>query len=138
MNVSAPLTTPRSPIRDVIPGGAIRSLMVVDDDPSLLDLWSKCFEHAGYKVATFNSFQDARRYLAAHRPDAILTDIRLGAYNGLQLVLVAKSMYPTITAAVVTGYDDPVLRKDAVRYGAAFLTKPVSAHAILDFLRSRT
>lgn len=111
--------------------------MVVDNDSRLLDLWRTCLADAGYEVAAFDTFPEAKRYLAAHRPDALLTDIRLGAYNGLQLVLLAKAMYPSIVAAVITGYDDPVLRSDAVRYGAAFLTKPVSAQTILAYLRSR-
>lgn len=132
------LTTPvaRGVSQDVIPLVGSRSLMVVDNDARLLSSWRTCLVDAGYEVAVFDTFSDARRYLSAHRPDALLTDIRLGAFNGLQLVVVAKSMYPSILAAVITGYDDPVLRRDALRYGAEFLTKPVSPQTVLGYLRS--
>jgi two-component system, NtrC family, response regulator AlgB len=135
MNLTAPLTTNRA--QDLIPVVSNPSVLVVDSDSRLLKLWRHRLADAGYEVAAFETFSDARRYLSTHRPDALFTDIRLGAFNGLQLIVVAKSMYPGIVTAVITGYDDPVLRRDAARFGAEFLTKPVSPRTVLTYLRSR-
>jgi YesN/AraC family two-component response regulator len=62
----------------------------------------------------------------------LVTGVRLGAYNGLQLVMLAKAERPDITAVVLSGFDDPVLRHDATSIGASFRVKPVPHEQLLD------
>ena len=61
-------------------------------------------------------------------PDLLITDIRLDAYNGLQLILNSPHQIPTI---VITGFADPVLEAEARRGGAAYLVKPVQPRDLL-------
>ena len=44
---------------------------------------------AGCSVTVLTDFREARRYIADAAPDAVLTDLRLGAHNGLHLVVAA-------------------------------------------------
>jgi FixJ family two-component response regulator len=50
-------------------------------------------------------------------PDLLIADVRLGEYNGLQLL--ASTTQPT-AAIIITGHPDPVIEADAHRMGADF------------------
>lgn len=65
------------------------SVLVVDDDVETLAIVEFWLKDTGYDVVTCSRFDAARNYLAAHSPDALVTDIRLGEFNGLQLALRA-------------------------------------------------
>jgi DNA-binding response OmpR family regulator len=108
-----------------------RSALVVDDSQAVLDLVSRILAAAGFDVAAHSRFEEARAYLRTAAPDIIVTDVRLGSFNGLQLVLQARERRPDICALVISGFNDPVLREEAARYGAPFLLKPFSADELL-------
>ena len=67
-------------------------------------------------------------------PDVLLVDVRLGAFNGLQLVAMAEQHIPTI---VMTGHDDPSLRATALRLGAEFFVKPIPSEVLLDAVQRK-
>jgi DNA-binding NtrC family response regulator len=104
----------------------------VEEDAELLGDWVALTVAAGYRVTGVASFAAGRRAMSDSTPDLLLTDIRLGAYNGLQLVLRARAANPRLRAIVVTGFPDPVVRREAETLGAMHLEKPVD----LDELRA--
>ena len=112
----------------------IGEVLLVEEDEQTLELLRIELTNAGLRVVAISNFLEARRYLAGHTPDALITDVRLGAYNGLQLVLQLKSEHPQCRVVVVSGYEDPVLRQEAVRFGAAYLVEPFSGPELLDEL----
>ena len=57
----------------------------------------------------------------------LITDIRLGPYNGLQLVVRARLANPSLPVLVVTAFHDPVLQAETERLSAIYLRKPVDA-----------
>ena len=61
----------------------------------------------------------------------MITDVRLGAFNGLQLAILARAVRPDTRVVVFSGFDDPVLKEEARRIGAAYLVKPVSGQDLL-------
>jgi YesN/AraC family two-component response regulator len=106
-------------------------VLVVDDNESLLAGLVSGLIAAGRHAQGCRGFEEARKYLDEHRPDVLITDVRLGAFNGLHLVLLFKARKPDGRAIVISGFDDPVLRGEAERSGALFLLKPVSVETIL-------
>src|SRR5688572_31392327 len=98
--------------------------VIVDDDASVLRLLRDLLTGAGFDVEAFTDFPTAKERLAAGGVDVLVTDVRLGAFNGLQLVVRAKTTSPDVVAIVLTGFDDHVLHQDAVGVGAHFLLKP--------------
>jgi DNA-binding NtrC family response regulator len=107
-------------------------VVIVDDNEPLLRAMEQCVAGAGHDVVAFGQFESAKTYLATTQFDVLVTDVRLGAYNGLQLAMFAKLEHPETTAIVLSGFDDPVLRKDAASIGARFCVKPVGTDALLD------
>lgn len=81
---------------------------------------------AGYSVSACASFPDARQVLAAGTsPDVVITDVRLGPYNGLHLVAIARVEHPR-TLAIVVGQTDPVLETEARGLAARYIVGPLS------------
>lgn len=109
-------------------------VMIVDDDETLLQSMHDWFVSSGNEVVVFNRFEPAKRYLAHEQVDILVTDVRLGAYNGLQLVMLGKLERPEMTAIVLSGFEDPVLRNDATNIGASFRIKPVPSEQLLNGL----
>ena len=116
-----------------VPRGG-RHVLLVDDDPALLRLVTHWLTEGGFTVTACDSFEDAKQKMTLSPPDVLLTDVRLGAFNGLQLVILAKEQRPDIRAVVMSAYDDPMLRKEAARCGAQYLLKPFSCDAVLGSL----
>jgi DNA-binding NtrC family response regulator len=111
---------------------AVDQILVVDDDRQVLRYLTEILQDAGYDTLTCSRFQDAKALLASTRPALLLTDIRLGAFNGLQLAFFARDHHPGLPVIVLTGYEDPTLRDEAARTGAAFLVKPITRVALLE------
>lgn len=109
-------------------------VLIVDDEAGTRHGLAEFLETAGYQTITADGFEVAQYLLRALRPDVLITDIRLGEYNGLQLLINA----PSVPAIVISGFDDPVLRLDAEQMGATYLTKPVRPAAVLEFLSGQT
>ena len=108
-----------------------KCVLLVDDDRALLRLVETWLTAGGYNVVACDSFRDAKHQLALSPPDLLLTDVRLGAFNGLQLVIFAKAQRPETIAIVITAFDDSTLRKEAEQAGALYVMKPFTSEGLL-------
>ena len=88
----------------------------------------------GYRAVAIGTFEEARKALSDRPPDALVTDVRLGDYNGIQLVHIAKQRNPATIVVAVSGIDDPVLRVEAAKAGAAYLLKPDELSRLRQYL----
>jgi FixJ family two-component response regulator len=114
-----------------------RVVMLVEDDAALLSGLSEVLRHSGLDVVGFQSFEAARGYLQRNRPGALVTDVRLGAFNGLHLVILAKQLSPDLTVFVYSGYSDASLQAEVARCGAFFAKKDDIFEVLIPALQSR-
>jgi DNA-binding response OmpR family regulator len=112
---------------------AARVLIVEDNDATLTGL-SELLKRAGYSTYATRSFEEGARVMREDAPDLLIADIRLGPFNGLQLLVTSPTRVPTI---IMTGYPDPVLEADAVHLGAQFILKPVAPAVLLAMIESQ-
>ena len=110
-------------------------VLIVDDDAGTREGLAELLENAGYETIAADGFESARRVLRTDLPDLLITDIRLGEYNGLQLIITAQAALPAI---VISGFTDRVLRSKAEELGATYLSKPLTASAILEVVSDKT
>ena len=103
-------------------------VLVVDDDEVYLAGMKELLEDAGHEVFLASTFEFGKQQLRDHTPDLLIVDVRLGAFNGLQLISTGQLRIPAI---VVTGFDDTVLRADASVFGASYIVKPISPTALM-------
>src|SRR4051812_16310092 len=102
-------------------------VLLVDDDAAYLSACAFILRADGHDVVTCSDFDEGRRRLAQDDFDALITDVRLDAYNGLHLIaLAARSM---ITIAL-SAFHDAVIRRDAEQAGARFVVKPADCASI--------
>lgn len=114
-----------------------RQILVVDDDASLLDaLFRALSDHSEYGVVASSTFEQARNRLREQHFDVLITDVRLGAFNGLQLAVLAKDIDTNTQLIVISGFDDPVLRAEAEHLGGQYLVKPVAVATLLEIVRA--
>jgi DNA-binding response OmpR family regulator len=111
--------------------GGNRRALVVDDDAQVLSLLKRWLEDAGYDVNTTVSFADAKLLIESDKPDVLVVDVRLEAFNGIQLAVRARAERFDTRIAIVSGFDDPVLRREAMACAAAFLLKPLNRAELL-------
>ena len=109
-------------------------ILVVDDDDGMRRFLFTILTRAGYDVVTAENVQGGSRTLEEAPPDLLITDVRLGDFNGLQLLAMRPLSVPTI---VVTGFPDPVLEAEARKFGAEFLLKPMEPAGLLTLVKER-
>ncbi len=109
-------------------------VLIVDDDEAYLEGMKELLEEAGYDVSLASSYDAGKHELREHAPDLLIIDVRLGAFNGLQLISTGQTHIPAI---VVTGFDDTVLRADAGGFGASYVVKPIRPAALLALIEER-
>lgn len=102
-------------------------VVIVDDDDLALGTLQRLVSRWGYDVVPFQRFEEARTFLETRTPDALVVDVRLGLYNGLQLAHLARQLSPQMVLIAISGYEDTVLMAEAQRAGATFLMKPIEA-----------
>lgn len=93
------------------------AVLVVDDDPGVLDAMRELLEICGATVTPAGSAHDAIAYLVADRPDVLITDLRMPGLDGYWLVRRLRALYPDVPALAVTGYGHRWNRADAIQAG---------------------
>jgi DNA-binding response OmpR family regulator len=111
-----------------------RRIVIVDDDAAVLAMLTSALKSWRFEAVPFARFEDARAFLERRSLDVLIVDVRLGKYNGLQLVHLARQKDPQPLVIAVSGYDDPVLRAAAEDAGATFLMKPLALPQLRDHL----
>ena len=102
------------------------SILLVDDDRHLADSMAQWLSEMSYQVSTADSLDSARNQLSSDSFDLVLTDLRLGAEDGFDLISYTRKRYPDTSILVMTGYATPDTAVEAVRAGAFdLLTKPL-------------
>ena len=119
------------------PGDAPTALVVDLESRSLYEL-CKAFRDLGYRTFGATSFSDAKRFLIGEHPEVLVADVRLGEYNGIQLLLLAKELRPGIAAVITNASADPVLAAETRRMGGTFMVKPIDVGELLDTVRVRS
>ena len=121
-----------------------RSILIVEDDPSLRLLLIEGLQSFGYtNLKTFDNAHDAIAHLeAGDRPDLILTDMSMpGTLCGMDVLRAANQMNPPISAFLCSATWDESKLEEARRTGAArTFQKPFSlsdlGQAISDLFNS--
>ena len=106
-------------------------VLVVGIGATDVDSTARLLRGDGHTVVVANSFEKARALLASNQPDLLITDIQLGAYNGLQLVWQRHFEQPGRPSIVTSSYPDPVLEAEARRLGCPYLVRPFDDHELL-------
>jgi two-component system response regulator AtoC len=118
------------------PRGALRRVLVVDDEESLRHMLQVFLAREGYEVAAAASAQAALAELDQHAYDCLLCDVRMPRQSGLDLLdeLSRRGHGPTVI--MMSAYGSHELAIDAMKRGAYdYVSKPFQPDEMLLTLR---
>jgi DNA-binding response OmpR family regulator len=113
-----------------------RTALVVDSDFGSVHSLAQALRKEGLDVFEATSFQEGKFLWSTQTPDVLIVDIRLGQFNGLQLLMRARSDRPDIQAIITSPFADPVLEAETRRFGGMFLIKPVDPSEVVEVVRA--
>ena len=119
-----------APVVDASPLAGTTALVVAHDASARVFLAST-LKTAGLLVTEVSSFGRARWVLAAQPPSVLVTEMCLGAHNGLHLALIGRLMRPDMAVVVTAPFGYEILRRDADAVGAAFVSGPITSGELL-------
>ncbi|MCK6549378.1 PAS domain S-box protein [Myxococcota bacterium] len=110
------------------PAAGRETLLVVEDEPSILAIMRRMLERQGYSVLAAGSASEALRIGTEHTgPIALLvTDVVMPEMNGRDLADVLRARRPELLVLFVSGYTADVITPQGVTDGTHFLEKPFS------------
>uniref|UniRef100_UPI0028C3C047 EAL domain-containing protein n=1 Tax=Accumulibacter sp. TaxID=2053492 RepID=UPI0028C3C047 len=113
------------------------TLLVVDDEPSILSAIRRVLRGQGYRVLTAESAQEGLVLLASNDIQVILSDQRMPQMSGTEFLGRVKLLHPDTVRLVISGYTQLDSIIDAVNQGSIFkfLTKPWEDHQLRAHLR---
>lgn len=110
------------------------SIIVVDDETYLTDIFREWFMVLGCRFRTVNDPVSALEILGKESFDIMLTDVMMPGMRGFELTEKAKKLQPDMTVILMTGYDNVFSYENALDSGAAdFIKKPFT----LDEMKTR-
>jgi excisionase family DNA binding protein len=118
-------------------GGARREarVLVVDDDPVLLDLVRGIVAGAGYTAIAAPDGERALELLKEEPADLVFLDVLLPATSSLEVFQKAKQLNPRVTVVLMTGYPDHPVVAEAMALGPLMLLrKPFGIPQVTEIL----
>ena len=107
------------------------SLLLVDDDPSLLKLLGMRLVSEGFQVTTAASGEEALKLLRRERIDLVLSDLRMDEMDGMALFAEIQKFQPGMPVIILTAHGSIPDAVAATQQGVfGFLTKPVDRDAL--------
>ena len=106
-------------------GNRSNSLLVVDDDPYVLESISSLLREFGYEVSMCQNATDAFEKVRNLRFDVVLTDIKMPVVTGIELLQQIHAFNPQVPVILLTAFAELDVAVDAIKRGAFdFITKP--------------
>lgn len=102
-----------------------QSVIIVDDDPGLLDMLEDAFLKEEYLCEKFLNGESALERIRRTPFDILITDIKMPGISGFELTEAAKKILPDVPVIIMTGFIEDFSFDNAMKVGAAdFIKKP--------------
>jgi len=107
-------------------------LMIVDDEPSMLEWLSVLLSKKGFEVHCFTSPLKALDHAAGRTPDIALMDLRMPGMDGIDLLAELRRLNPELVGIIMTAYSSIDSAVKAMRQGASdYLIKPFEVDQLM-------
>ncbi len=109
-----------------------RTILLIDDDPSLRRVTEYNLSQNGFFVITAASGQEGLEVFTHQMPDLVVTDVKLGDMNGLDLLSQIKQVSAEIPVIIITAFGSIEMAVQAMQKGAfTFITKPFDRQTLI-------
>lgn len=125
----------RKKVNDAIANGK-RTVLVIDDEPEILDILQMTLELGRFKVLTAGSAEEGLELFHRNTIHAVVTDVLLPGMTGLELMIKIKEENENIPVILITGHSGKYTPEQAIAEGAdGYFTKPFKNTELLATLR---
>ncbi len=108
-------------------------ILVVDDNKITCEVIQRNLTSSGYRVFIAHSVTDAAAVLSHRHIDLLITDYKMPALTGLDMIKYAREHYQDLSIIMLTGYGSIKGAVSAVKQGAdEYLTKPFTDKELMD------
>ena len=118
------------------PDGTPIRVVAVDDEPSLTELLGMAMRYEGWEVFTATSGTEAVRVAREAQPDALVLDMMLPDFDGLEVMRRIRTEQPDVPVIFLTAKDGVADRIAGLTAGGDdYVTKPFSLEEVIARLR---
>ena len=108
------------------------SILIVDDEPSILQSLSGLLADEGFEIKTASNGYEGLKIVEEGSPDLVLLDIWMPGIDGIETLKEIKKNYPTIPVIIITGHGTIETAVKATKLGAYdLIEKPLSIDNII-------
>src|SRR3954469_12229222 len=108
------------------------TVLLIDDDPSLLDVLSLPFEDAGYRVVVARDGVMGLSAIRERAPDVVISDVNMPGIDGFSLCRKLRQEKNYVPLLLLTSRDDEIDEALGLELGADdFIAKPFSTRVLL-------
>ncbi len=112
-------------------------VLVVDDEPAIVESLTKIFKREGMQVLCATDGTAGLDLLRKHRVGVLLTDLMMPQTTGMDLLRAAKTIAPETEVVLMTAYGTVETAVDAMKEGAYdFVTKPLKRAHVVRIVRN--
>lgn len=115
------------------------TILIADDEPSIRNGLNTAIEWEtipGMVIGLAADGMEALEFIQTYHPDITITDIRMPALNGLELIQKAKELGIDTQFVILSGYDDFTYAQKAIHLGAkSYVLKPFKPEELLAELK---
>ncbi len=116
--------------------GGRETILVVDDEPALLELSCQMLANHGYHILNASNGNEALNRLQNNTVDLLLTDVIMPKMDGYQLAAIAVKKYPKIKIQIMSGYSsDREECEEDKQLSKKLLHKPFTSEDLLKRVR---
>lgn len=117
--------------------GSGHQVLIVEDDDGVREAIERLLRAAGFEVVANGSAEGLLEESSVADASCLVSDLRLPGMSGLELLAALRDRGRRTPVILITAYDAPGRREDALRSGAAaYLVKPFQGTVLLDAIRA--
>jgi len=117
----------------------METILIVDDEPDIVELLSYHFKHRGYHILKAHNGQEGLEMALKHMPEAIICDIRMPLMTGIEMCqqLKGNSLFLRVPFIFLSASNDDMEVLNAIQAGGDdYLSKPVHIPILMKNVRS--
>lgn len=109
-------------------------VLIADDEQLIADTLTLILARSGFRVSAVYSGEEAVAKAADFRPDVLISDVVMGAMDGIEAALAIQRFCPDCRVILVSGHAANVIQAQGQRF--EILPKPVHPSVLLERLRA--
>lgn len=123
---------------DKLPGGN-ESILVVDDEPMIVEMETEMLEDLGYRVSARTNGIEALAAIRFNQDefDLVISDVTMPNMTGDQLIQNIREIRPDLPVILCTGFSEKITAEKACALGAgALIMKPINQRTLAATIRN--